>query len=86
MPSLLHSPFVKVRPRFRLLFGSRGVIHPTRELKSPYHSSRALAQTERRVLVSAGEFLDAVERDWSTTRMLWGDGRAAFHERWGSDL
>ncbi len=63
MPSLLHAPFVKALPRFRLLFGSHGVIHPIWEQRSPCHSSRALAQTARRVLVSAVAFLDAVERD-----------------------
>src|SRR5713101_5468564 len=44
-PSLLHSPFVNALPRFRLLFGNHGVIHLTRERRSPCHSSRAEVQT-----------------------------------------
>jgi hypothetical protein len=62
-PSLLHSPFVNALPRLRLLFGNHGVSHPTRERRSPAHSSRAEVQTALAVLASAVESLDAVEHD-----------------------
>jgi hypothetical protein len=62
-PSLLHSPFVKALPRFRLLFGNHGVSHPTQERRSHRHSRRAEVQTALAVLVSAGESLDGVELD-----------------------
>ena len=62
-PSLLHSLFVNALPRFRLLFGNHGVIHPTREQRSPCHSSRAEVHKALALPVPAAGSLDVAELD-----------------------
>ena len=58
--SLLHPLFVNAFPRFRLLFGNRGVTHPTLERRSPdsVEEQKASAGPE-----SAAGSLDEVGHD-----------------------